>query len=216
MLPILGLQADDTLESLAAWMARIHPQDLPEFQTRMQQALLATDTSIFEAEYRLRHSEGHFVWLHTKGTVAERLADGTPRLAVGASTNISKRKIAEEAMRLSEANYRELVTHASVVIVRLGPDGTIHFANPFAERLFGHEPGTLLGRAAVGCIVPLVESSSGRDLASLVAQVLANPSALADIEFEAMTRDGRELLVRWSNRALTDAAGAPALSLIHI
>ena len=210
MLPILGLQADDTLESLAAWMARIHPQDLPEFQTRMQQALLATDTSIFEAEYRLRHSEGHFVWLHTKGTVAERLADGTPRLAVGASTNISKRKIAEEAMRLSEANYRELVTHASVVIVRLGPDGTIHFANPFAERLFGHEPGTLLGRAAVGCIVPPVESSSGRDLASLVAQVLANPSALADIEFEAMTRDGRELLVRWSNRALTDAAGAPA------
>jgi two-component system sensor histidine kinase/response regulator len=32
MLPVLGLRADDTLESLAAWMARIHPADLPDFQ----------------------------------------------------------------------------------------------------------------------------------------------------------------------------------------
>jgi PAS domain S-box-containing protein len=210
MLPILGLRADDALDSLAAWMARVHPEDLPGFQTRMEQAIRAPGAPIFEAEYRLAHSDGHHVWLHTIGTVVERLADGTPLLAVGASTNISKRKIAEEAIRLSEANYRELVTHASVVIVRLGPDGTIHYANPFAERLFGHEPGALLGRAAVGCIVPPVESSSGRDLAGLVAQVLADPSALADIEFEALTSDGRRLLVRWSNRAIADAAGAPA------
>ncbi|MBL8312681.1 MAG: PAS domain S-box protein [Rubrivivax sp.] len=210
MLPILGLRADDVLDSLAAWMARIHPDDLPEFQARMEQAIRAPGSPIFEAEYRLRHSDGHDVWLHTIGTVAERLADGTPVLAVGASTNISKRKLAEEAIRLSEANYRELVTHANVVILRLGPDGTIHYANPFAEQLFGHEPGALLGQAAVGCVVPPVESSSGRDLASLVAQVLANPSALADIEFEARTRDGRRLLVRWSNRAIVDVAGTPA------
>jgi PAS domain S-box-containing protein len=210
MLPTLGLQADDTLDTLTAWMARIHPQDLPEFQSRMEQAIRAADAPIFEAEYRLRHSDGHYIWLHTKGTIAERLADGTPTLAVGASTNISKRKIAEEAMRLSEANYRELVTHANVVILRLGMDGKISYANPFAERLFGHQPGELPGRLAVGCIVPLVESVSGRDLARLTAEVVANPSAMAEIEFETVTRDDRRLLVRWSNRAIVDAGGAPA------
>ncbi len=210
MLPILGLQAEDTLDSLAAWMARIHPEDLPAFQSLMEQAIRTTDAPVFDAEYRLRHSDGHYLWLHTKGTIAERLADGTPKLAVGASTNISKRRTAEEAMRLSEANYRELVTHASVVILRLGPDGTITYANPFAERLFGHAPGELLGRTAVGCVVPRVESSTGRDLSRLIAEVAANPSAMAEVEFEAMTREGHRLLLRWSNRAIVDTGGAAA------
>jgi PAS domain S-box-containing protein len=210
MLPILGLRADDVLDSLTAWMARIHPDDLPEFQSRMEQAMRAPGTPVFEAEYRLRHSDGHHVWLHTIGTVVERLADGTPLLAVGASTNISKRKIAEEAIRLSEANYRELVTHANVVILRLGLDGTISYFNQFAERLFGYELGELLGRQAVGSIVPRVESSTGRDLSGVVAQVVANPAALADIEFEAVTRAGRRLLLRWSNRVILDTGGVPA------
>jgi hypothetical protein len=105
------------------------------------------------------------------------LTDGTPKLAVGASTNISRRKMAEEAIRESEANYRELVTNADVAILRLALDGTIGFVNPFAERLFGYEAGELLGRRPVGSIVPAVESASGRGLSSWSAQVVANPSA---------------------------------------
>ena len=210
MLPVLGLRADDTLESLAAWMAHIHPADLPDFRNRLQMALGASSAQNFEAEYRLRNSDGDTVWLHTIGSIVERLTDGTPKLAVGASTNISRRKMAEEAIRESEANYRELVTNADVAILRLALDGTIGFVNPFAERLFGYEAGELLGRRPVGSIVPPVESASGRGLSSVVADVVSNPSAVADTEAEAMTRDGRRLLVRWSNRVILDAGGAAA------
>ncbi len=210
MLPILGLRADESLESLGAWTARIHPDDLPDFQNRLQLATRADGGSVFEAEYRLRHSDGHWVWLHTIGSVVERLADGSPTLAVGASTNITRRKLAEEAIRLSEANYRELVTQANVIILRLAPDGSIDYLNPFAERLLDQELSQLLGRQAVGSIVPPVESSSGRDLQPVLAQVVSDPGAHAEIEFEAVTRDGRRLLVRWSNRVILDAQGAAA------
>jgi diguanylate cyclase (GGDEF)-like protein/PAS domain S-box-containing protein len=54
-------------------------------------------------------------------------------------------RVAEAAVRASEARFRSLVQHSSDLIFVLGADGVIQFASSSATRLLGYEPDALVG-----------------------------------------------------------------------
>ena len=126
-------------------------------------------------------------------------------------TTVSKASLeaAYVALRESEAKYRELVTNANAIILRMALDGTVTYFNEYAERFFGYASGEIVGRHVVGTIVPDVESETGRDLSGMVALILADPLAFGENENENITRDGRRVHVRWSNRVIAGPDGRP-------
>ena len=124
-------------------------------------------------------------------------------------TTVSRGELAEayDALRASESRYRELVLNANAVILRLGPDGRIGYFNEYAEHLFGFAAAEVLGKPAVGTIVPAVEADTGRDLSTMISAIVADPAAYAENENENITRDGRRIHVRWSNKAIIGQDG---------
>jgi diguanylate cyclase (GGDEF)-like protein/PAS domain S-box-containing protein len=54
-------------------------------------------------------------------------------------------RMAEAAVRASEARFRSLVQHSSDLIFVIGADGVIEFASSSASRLIGYEPDALVG-----------------------------------------------------------------------
>ncbi|MBL0151934.1 MAG: PAS domain S-box protein [Ideonella sp.] len=108
-LPTLGLEPDESLKTLPAWLERVHPDDAGRFVERFQAAMQPGDP-VFDLEYRLRRRDGQYQWIHTKGSVIQRRADGQPALAVGTSMNITARKRIEQAARESEERSRNLAT----------------------------------------------------------------------------------------------------------
>ncbi|MEW6594528.1 MAG: PhnD/SsuA/transferrin family substrate-binding protein [Thermodesulfobacteriota bacterium] len=113
---------------------------------------------------------------------------------------------ATSALRESEARYRALVESARSVIIQCDSAGTILFINDYGRELFGFADEELVGHNLVGTIVPATDSS-GRDLGRMVREVCENPERFSDNENENITRDGRRLWIRWSNRVLHDGAG---------
>ncbi|HDR73608.1 MAG TPA: PAS domain S-box protein [Methanoculleus sp.] len=113
---------------------------------------------------------------------------------------------AEQRLRWNEAKYRELVEHANSIIIKLDTSGQITFFNEFAQRFFGYSEAEVLGRHAVGTIVPETESS-GRDLRQVLAAICTDPDRFATFENENVTRDGRRVWTRWTNRAIRDGPG---------
>ncbi|MBL8485929.1 MAG: PAS domain S-box protein, partial [Rhodocyclaceae bacterium] len=107
----------------------------------------------------------------------------------------------------SEAKYRELVSNANAIILRMDMEGRVTFFNEYAERFFGYRADEILGRPAVGTIVPPGESETGRNLDALLRDIAAHTGRHAENENENMTRDGRRVFVRWSNREIVDTAG---------
>jgi PAS domain S-box-containing protein len=126
-------------------------------------------------------------------------------------TTVSRSSLEEAyaALQASEAKYRELVSNANAIILRIALDGTVTYFNEFAERFFGYSSTEILGRHVVGTIVPSHESESRRDLARLLAAIVADPGRYPDNENENMTRDGRRVFVRWANRAILDGQQRP-------
>ncbi len=125
-------------------------------------------------------------------------------LSVG--SDITDRKRAEEALRASEAQYRDLVQTANCAILRWDTDGNIQFLNDYGQRLFGFKSSEILGRNVVGTIVPQTETS-GRDLQTLMADICQHPENYLLNENENICKDGKRVWVAWSNKPILDQQG---------
>ena len=154
-------------------------------------------------EWHARAYTGRLFWVE----VGMRLArlDHHDRILVTVR-DITERKQAQDALRASERNYRELVENANSIILRWNPDGRVAFLNEFGQRFFGYGEGELLGRHVVGTIVPAADEQ-GRDLRPLMDEICNNPPAFARNINENVCRDGRRVWVAWTNRAVFDAQG---------
>jgi PAS domain S-box-containing protein len=108
-LALLGLEPDDALLTLRGWVERVHPDDRTQFLQQVQRSL-EPEGPPFDHEYRMLTLKGEPVWLATKARVPQRDASGRPTLALGTSANITARRNAEEAIRISEERSRNLAS----------------------------------------------------------------------------------------------------------
>lgn len=112
----------------------------------------------------------------------------------------------QEALQASEQRYRGVVENTTAIVLRVSPSGRITFANERALAFFGYSRQELLGRPAVGTIVP-VRETTGRDLAAMVETILANPDRVHANEIENTRKDGERVWVEWTNSGVYDANG---------
>ncbi|MCG6963372.1 MAG: EAL domain-containing protein [Acidobacteria bacterium] len=90
---MLGLAGTELSDDPGEWFARIHPAERSQV-SRAIEAHLNGETPHFEQEYRIRHDEGHYLWVLARG-VAVRNGDGTAMRMAGSQTDITARKRAE-------------------------------------------------------------------------------------------------------------------------
>jgi len=120
-----------------------HPDELAQTRLLLRDHF-AGRSDAYVAEVRLRHREGHWVWVEDRGRLITRTADGRPEWVFGIHIDISERKRRDEALlRLSSelADQHELmrVTMRSIgdAVITTDASGLISWLNPVAERITG-------------------------------------------------------------------------------
>jgi len=102
---MLGYSQNEIANTSDLWLKLTHPDD-QENAVSSGDRHLAGLTDIIETELRLKHKDGHWVWVLDRGGVVERDADGTPLRMVGVQTDISKQKAAESALEQVNVRFR--------------------------------------------------------------------------------------------------------------
>ena len=91
---MLGYGPEEMTPHVETWSHNIHPDDRDQVLSLIDQHLRGR-LMRYEAEYRLRNRNGHDIWVHDRGQVCERDAQGQPTRMVGMVQNITDRKLLE-------------------------------------------------------------------------------------------------------------------------
>jgi PAS domain S-box-containing protein len=145
-------------------------------------------------------------WLHFTAAVI-RDYQGDIIGAIETLEDITERKQADEALKESEQNYRDVVDNANSIILRWNKEGRILFMNPYGVRFFGYSEEELIGRNIVGTIVPETEISTKQYLASLMNNIGSNPEKYKYNENENIRKNGGRVWISWTNKAITGDQG---------
>jgi PAS domain S-box-containing protein len=141
-----------TFEDLrrGGWTEAIHPEDRERAARAWAEAVAARGD--FEVEYRLRRRDGQYRRFHVRG-VPVFGADGAVREWVGACTDVTERRRAEEEIRkLSSA-----VEQAGDAVFITDREGRIEYVNPAFEALTGYS------RAEAAGATPRILKSGAHD-----------------------------------------------------
>ena len=117
LLALLGYSESEVQPTLEFWNSLIHPGDLAEID-QVQEDYFAGKTSFFEAEYRMRASDGTYRWVLERTKIVEVTApDNRPERLVGVLIDVTSIKEAES--RLADALEKEkMLTRAAEAAVR--------------------------------------------------------------------------------------------------
>ena len=115
--------------------------------------------------------------------------------------------IAEEALRLSEQRFRELLENIHLASIILDTEGKITFCNDFLLQLTGWSREEALGADWCDLFLPL----EGRErMRALFAEGLAGGEIPAHHENLIVTKDGEQRSVSWDNTVLHNSDGTLA------
>ncbi|MDZ7584710.1 MAG: PAS domain S-box protein, partial [Thiobacillus sp.] len=122
------------------WAKGVHPDDLDRCRKVYLEAFGRREP--FEIEYRLRRHDGEYRWLMGNGAPYEDL-NGTFAGYIGASYDITERKLAEEKARKLSLVVEE--TGNSVIIT--DRNGIIEYVNPAFTRVTGYPLEEAVGQS---------------------------------------------------------------------
>ncbi len=112
----------------------MHPEDLDIMNKLV--AELARATGSGKAEFRVRNSKGEYIWIEALGRLM--VSDsGQISGALFGIRDISERRHAEEALRVSEEKFRNLAEFSPNMIF-INKDGKIVYTNRICEELLGY------------------------------------------------------------------------------
>ncbi|MFQ4145412.1 PAS domain S-box protein [Chlorogloeopsis sp. ULAP02] len=198
-----GYSPEELLADKTSFVSRILPEDLANIYAKAYDDIFAGRT--YEEEYRYHHPDGNLRWISlTITSVRDEVADYW--IATVISTDISDRKFAEEALRVSEAQYRDLVQTANCIILRWDGNGHVKFLNDYGQRFFGFALDEIIGRNVIETIVPEIESS-GRNLHVLISDICRQPENYLLHEHENICKNGKRAWIVWANKPILDEQG---------
>ena len=94
--------------SIDTWTRLAHPDDLAR-SAELLQKHFSGELDYYECEARMRHRDGHWVWVLDRGRVFEWDADGKPLWMAGTHQDITERKRTEERLRENEHRLSTVV-----------------------------------------------------------------------------------------------------------
>jgi PAS domain S-box-containing protein len=199
---LCGYPASDFIDNrVRSFSSIVHPDDLA-ITFRAGEAIERQES--FELTYRLRHADGHNVWVREKGR-GEYDGQGHLLWVDGFIWDISERQAMEDELRLSQQRFLNAFNTAPQGMALVGPDGRWLEANDELCRMLGYSREELLA-----CTYQQVTHPDDLDAdRQNMEDLLAGRINAYQMEKRYLDKQGRILWVLLSVSLVRDSEGRP-------
>ncbi|MGA2121680.1 MAG: PAS domain S-box protein [Methanoregula sp.] len=176
-----------------------------EFEQICREFLIRKDTQgLGHADCRLIKKDGSSVPCHLQVQPLDP-GDITKGGTFVVTDNSEKQKITD-ALRESEAKYRDMMQNTQSIIIRMDTQGNITFFNNYALTFFDYTSEEVIGKNVVGTIVP-EKARVQHGLSMMANDIGFNAEGYAVNVSENVRRNGDRVWIAWINKAIRDEQG---------
>lgn len=184
--------------AITSYSALTHADDLPNVLQSIRHAIATQQPYV--VEYRIRTKLGTEKWLWEKGY---GVFDETGKLLnlEGFITDITDRKLAEQALWQAETNYRSIVENAVEGVFQTSADGRYLIVNAMLSRIYGYDSPKDLIASLTDIRQQLYVDPARRDE---FARLMQDQGVIWGFESQIYRRDGSIIWISECARALYD------------
>ncbi|MBN2889926.1 MAG: response regulator [Deltaproteobacteria bacterium] len=100
-----------TPTTIKTWEELTHPEDL-QAAGELLERHFSGESPFYECQLRMKHKNGHWVWIHDRGRVIMKTDDGKkPLMMFGTHADVTEHKVAEQELRRAKEEAEELNDH---------------------------------------------------------------------------------------------------------
>jgi PAS domain S-box-containing protein len=193
-----GLAMEDALGW--DWGSVVHPDDLPRYVDEWHAALAAGEP--MESEARLRRADGKYRWWLIRNVP---LHDELGNIVkwYGTAIDIEDRKRAEEALRQSEEQWRDVFENNPTMYFMVDAAGKVLAVNPFGAEQLGYKVDELVGQPVLGVFCESDREAAQRNVALCLEQI----GRAKSWEARNVRKDGTVIRVRETAKAVPRVNG---------
>jgi PAS domain S-box-containing protein len=137
---ILGYYPDELPDKYSVWEELLHPDDKDRMIHYMNN-FINSDLRVYDAEFRMRHKNGHYVWIRSRAT-ALRDENGKAIRLMGTHFDITKEKTSESELK----KFHQALIQSPIMVVITDIKGYIEFCNPAFCKITGWTDQEILGK----------------------------------------------------------------------
>ncbi len=180
--------------SIDTWTHLCHPDDLQQSDDLLK-AHFSKESPSYECEVRIRHKDGHWVWVLDRGKVVKWDSDGLPIRVTGTHLDITDRKMAEE-MR------QTIFDSIPVMVMFFDREGHFQFINRCLQSTLGWSLEEMLQHKDI-----FAEFYPDPEYRSYVFEHIRKTAGTGHwCDFKTRTKDGNILDTTWINVPLSDGS----------
>jgi PAS domain S-box-containing protein len=142
---MLGYEDDELEDSVREWETRLHPEDRERSFATLYE-YLSGKRAAYELEHRLRHKDGSYRWILSRGVAVRDEAGKALRIA-GSHVDLTERRLAEQALRESESKLRAFVTNVPAILFSIDRGGVITMAEGLGMEALKFVKGGIVGHS---------------------------------------------------------------------
>lgn len=202
---MLGLECSSISNSPEEWLSRIHWEHRSEFEDKLQDHL-EFRCAHFKCEYRIRHHNGTYRWMLTRG-MALWDDQGNPYRIAGSQTEITERKQLEQSL-YQEKELAQITLHSiGDAVITTDAAGCIQDFNPVAEKLTGWSANEAK-RRSIAEVCKIVDSHTGQPLQNPALQAIKEKKAITLSNYPTLiSRTGQEFAIGDSAAPIRSSTG---------
>ncbi len=194
-----GYDAEDYLSGRLCYDDLVHPDDLELLRSDLPTSASAKWEEVAN-RYRIYTKSGEMRWVEAR--VKPRLENGDITHYEGVIIDITKQKLAEDALQVERNKAQTYLDTAGVIILVLGVDQKVTSINRKGTEILGFAEAEILEMNWFDSFVP---ENQRADAKSEFNRLLTDVTSLARHENHIVTRSGEKRLIAWHNTRLLDA-----------
>jgi len=174
---------------------------VPEDREKMAEIMRRGAQAEFDVEFRIERPDGSVRWFRDRGFPVRDRSGRIYRIA-GIATDITERKLAEEALRESEERFRQIAENIHEVFWLRSPDlKQLLYVSPMYEKVCGRSRESLYAAGPEAVVYP-------EDRPGVIATLENLAGREFEIEYRIITKDGDVRWMRDRGFPIRDESGA--------